>query len=145
MVSVGCEVGGMVVVAVVVGGEDVVNAIGEKTLEVVVVGSVVGGTVVTVGMGTPVVVTMGGTSVTGTVVVGTVVVVVVVGSVDVVGISHVVVVSGIVEVVEDVVDGGSPGDCVVVGDSAWVVVVDASGGSDVVTSVVVVGSVCNPL
>lgn len=121
MVSVGCEVGGIVVVVVVVDGW-----------------------VVTVGMGTPVVVTVGGASVTGTVVVGTVVVVVVGGIVDVVGVSHVVVVSGI-EVVEDVVDGGSPGDCVVVGNSARVVVEDTLGGSDVVTSVVVVGSVCNPL
>ena len=131
----------MVVVAVVIGGKEVVR---EGTFEVAVFGRVVNSGVVTVGMGTPVVVTVGGTTITGTVVGGTVVVVIVGGIVDVVGISHVVVVSGI-EVVEDEVDGGSPGDCVVVGNSAWVVVVDASGGSDVVTSVVVVGSVCNPL
>ena len=130
----------MVVDVVVVGGEVVVNGVGKKGLKEVVGTNEFWGFSDT----NVVVVTMGGTSVTGTVVGGTVVVEVVGRIVDVVGISHVVVVSGI-EVVEDVVDGGSPGDSVVVGNSAWVVVVDASGGSDVVTSVVVVGSVCNPL
>jgi hypothetical protein len=69
---------------------------------------------------------VGGTSVTGTLVVGAIVVLVVVGSVDVVVGTHVVV--GVSVVVEEVV----------VGNSGWVVVVDTSGGSDVVTSVVVV-------
>jgi hypothetical protein len=137
VVSVGVDVGGMVVVAVVVGGEVVVNGVGKKGLKEVVGTNEVWGVSNTD-------VEVVGASVTGTVVKGTVEELVVVRIVDVVGISHVVVVSGI-EVVEDVVDGGSPGNSVVVGNSARVVVEDTSGGSDVVTSVVVVGSVCNPL
>ena len=62
--------------------------IGEHTLEVGVSVFIVGKAVVTVGMGAPVVVTVGGTSVTGTFVVWAVVVQVFVGVVDVVVAAH---------------------------------------------------------
>lgn len=62
--------------------------IGEHTLEVGVSVFIVGKAVVTVGMGTPVVVSVGGTSVTRTFVVWAVVVQVFVGVVDVVVAAH---------------------------------------------------------
>jgi hypothetical protein len=72
----------------------------------------------------------------------TVVVVVDVDDVVVVTFGGVGVIVDVVDVVGDVVDGSVPSGEVVVGNSAWVVVVDASCGSDVVTSlVVVVGSI----
>ena len=74
---------------------------------------------------------------------GTLVVVAVIGSVVVPLVNATVVtavgVVHVVDVVHDFVDGCVPLSCAVVGDAAWVVVVDASCGSHVATPLVVVG------